>query len=130
MADRFLSCDGDVMCRSTTQHKKEQPSMITISTISASLSTDDSPLFRRRKPLVPRICCILPVNAGTMVATIVTTGGEVSNEAAKDESGATLIDLVLFRLGLSACTLIDTVVVYSYVRSFIYIRSLRRNMSS
>ena len=43
--------------------------MISISTISASLSTDDSSLLRRKIP-EPKICCFFPANTGDSIIIV------------------------------------------------------------
>ncbi|VDL70406.1 unnamed protein product [Nippostrongylus brasiliensis] len=60
MADSFLSCDN-MKIHPAKESKKEPQPMIVLST--EALATDDSYRFRRLKPPMPKLCCVLPVNA-------------------------------------------------------------------
>ncbi|VDO33759.1 unnamed protein product [Haemonchus placei] len=69
MAETFLSCDT-MKVHPLKESRKEPQSMIVLST--ATLATD-SQQFRRVKPSVPKMCCLLPVNAAALFGIVSTS---------------------------------------------------------
>ncbi|XGW32178.1 hypothetical protein V3C99_010391, partial [Haemonchus contortus] len=211
MAETFLSCDT-MKVHPLKESRKEPQSMIVLST--ATLATD-SQQFRRVKPSVPKMCCLLPVNAaalfgivstsllaaalyiccvihlksstssleglggtkmiallsvaltiivlfavlfvwgvlavrqrlllpfttlscfllfavvGTLIATMVTSADEFNTAISKTDgnSGATVADLVIFRVVLGVAALILAIELYAYIRLFLHVRDVRQALS-
>ncbi|WKY04914.1 hypothetical protein Q1695_005712 [Nippostrongylus brasiliensis] len=206
MADSFLSCDN-MKIHPAKESKKEPQPMIVLST--EALATDDSYRFRRLKPPMPKLCCVLPVNAvaifgvastsilsvaiyvyclihllqseyggpkviavltvalvivllfaglfvwgmfatrdrlllpfttfscfllfavvGTLIATIVTSPDEFSAAMSKADNvaGASVADLVIFRVVLGVATLVLAIELYAYIRLFLHVRAVKRSL--
>ncbi|KAK5982648.1 hypothetical protein GCK32_010653 [Trichostrongylus colubriformis] len=168
MAETFLSCDT-MKIHPARETKKEPQPMIVLST--AALATDDSVRFRRIIPTMPKMCCILPINAaaifgiastsllatalyiycmvhltsssskleqhggtkmiGTLIATMVTSADEFNAAVAKADgsTGATVADLVIFRVVLGVAALVLAIELYAYIRLFLHIRAMRETLS-
>lgn len=208
-AETFLACDN-IKVHPTKDSRKEPQPMIVLST--AALATDDSYRCRRTKPPMPKMCCVLPINAvgifgvastsilsiaiyiyrlvhllqkegelaankiiallsvslaiilmfaglfiwglfairqrlllpfttlfcfllfavvGSLIATLVMSADEFTAALSKAEggSGASVADLVIFRVVLGVAALVFGIELYAYIRLFLHLRALKRYLA-
>ncbi|KAK6031145.1 hypothetical protein OSTOST_02704 [Ostertagia ostertagi] len=82
-------------------------------------------------PFTTLSCFLLFAVVGTLIATMVTSADEFNAAVSKADgtSGATVADLVIFRVVLGVAALVLAIELYAYIRLFLHIRAVSRTLS-